>query len=198
MGSPIPKSDGGNEPPAPPSRRRRRPVRASTISTKRLPKRELEIGRAMYPMEESESVQRPLTRAWCEDGPRPCPFVSCVHHLYLDVSGTSGAIKVNFPDVDVENLEELPETCSLDVAENGGETLERVANILNLTRERVRQIEARALEQVRAVLRGADLHEEDVCSRSVHRRLPILGETDDDGDLETLFDVDRFAGAELD
>jgi len=43
----------------------------------------------------------------------------------------------------------LSETCSLDVAARGGSTLEEVAGFLNITRERVRQIEARALVQIR-------------------------------------------------
>ena len=43
-------------------------------------------------------------------GPRtgPCPFVSCRHHLYLDINPESGAIKVNFPGlerVDAEMVE---------------------------------------------------------------------------------------------
>lgn len=39
----------------------------------------------------------PATRAACRDMPRPCPFVSCERHLYLDVHPETGAIKVNFP-----------------------------------------------------------------------------------------------------
>ena len=42
------------------------------------------------------------TRAECVEGPRPCPYVSCKYHLYLDVQHRTGAIKLNFPDIEVE------------------------------------------------------------------------------------------------
>ena len=73
---------------------------------------------------------------------RPCPYVSCKHHLYLDVNPETGSIKLNFPDLEVW---EMAETCSLDVADRGGITLEEVGEILNLTRERIRQVEVRGL-----------------------------------------------------
>lgn len=31
-------------------------------------------------------IQRPLTRADCVDGPRPCPWVGCRHHLLIEVA----------------------------------------------------------------------------------------------------------------
>lgn len=88
----------------------------------------------------------PLTRAECEDGERPCPFVSCKHHLYLDVNPETGSIKLNFPHLEPW---EMAESCSLDVAERGGITLEEVGAIVNLTRERVRQVEVRATTKLR-------------------------------------------------
>src|SRR3982751_5026142 len=63
--------------------RRKRAVRARTISVKRMTKRELEIGRLLYP---EEDYEKPKSRAQCAEGMRPCPFVSCKHHLFLDVS----------------------------------------------------------------------------------------------------------------
>ena len=78
--------------------------------------------------------------------PRPCPFVSCSHHLYLDVNPETGAIKLNFPHLEVW---EMAETCSLDVADRGGITLEEVGAILNLTRERIRQVEVRGLCKIK-------------------------------------------------
>jgi DNA-directed RNA polymerase sigma subunit (sigma70/sigma32) len=44
---------------------------------------------------------------------------------------------------------EIPATCSLDVAE-GSRTLEEVGHFLNLTRERIRQVEEVALKKVKA------------------------------------------------
>ena len=82
--------------------RRKRPIRAKTISVKRMTKRELELGRLLYP--EVEEIEHPETRADCVGGARPCPFVSCKHHLYLDVSARTGAIKLNFPDLDRKSV----------------------------------------------------------------------------------------------
>jgi hypothetical protein len=119
--------------------RRKHAVRGKTISIKRgRPMRDLEIGPILYPLDEHDDVQRPATRGDCEGNARPCPFVSCKHHLYLDVSPKTGAIHLNFPDLDPD---ELAETCALDVADRGGVTLEEVGDLMNLTRERIRQLE---------------------------------------------------------
>ncbi len=125
--------------------RRKRDVRARTISVKRMTKRELEIGRLLYP---EEDYWKPKTRAECKGGPRPCPFISCKHHLYVDVSPRTGAIKLNFPDLEVW---ELSESCALDIADHGGTTLEDVGAIMNLTRERIRQVEVKALAKLEAL-----------------------------------------------
>jgi hypothetical protein len=55
--------------------RRKRDVRARTISVKRMTKRELEMGRMLYP--DVEDIARPKLREDCGQGERPCPFVSC-------------------------------------------------------------------------------------------------------------------------
>jgi hypothetical protein len=93
-------------------------------------------------------ARRPRSRAECATGARPCMFISCKHHLYLDVNPSTGSIKLNFPDKEVW---ELAETCALDVADRGGITLEEVGSIMNLTRERIRQVETRGLLKLRAM-----------------------------------------------
>jgi hypothetical protein len=125
--------------------RRKRDVRARTISVKRMTKRELEIGRLLFP---ETDYWRPRNRAECAEGPRPCPFVSCKHHLFIDVSPRTGAIKLNFPDLEVWDL---GESCALDVADKHGTTLEDVGAIMNLTRERIRQVEVKALAKLEAL-----------------------------------------------
>jgi hypothetical protein len=94
---------------------------------------------------------RPKTRGDCEHGQRPCPWVSCRHHLYLDVS-SSGFIRSRACDP-----LDLAETCSLDVAARGGATLEEVGSIIGTSRERVRQLEGTALKKMRRARRGVVL-----------------------------------------
>lgn len=112
-------------------------------------------------------IRKPKTRGDClrmEEG--PCPFVSCKYHLAIDVSrrpdavsfvGRPPSIVENFPGFDVD---QMPATCTLDVADEGGSTLDRVGEVLNLTRERVRQIEFEAMRKIKGLAKV--------------RRLPIL------------------------
>lgn len=88
---------------------------------------------------------QPSTREDCRAGERPCPYISCKYHLYLDVDPNTGSVKFNFPNLEVW---EIPETCSLDVADRDGATLEEVAGIYNLTRERIRQFEREVRERM--------------------------------------------------
>ena len=177
--------------------RRKRDVRARTISVKRMTKRELEIGKLLYP---ETDYYKPKTRAECAEGPRPCPYVSCKHHLFIDVSPRTGAIKLNFPDLEVW---ELGESCALDVADRGGTTLEDVGAIMNLTRERIRQVEVKALAKLEA-LRDMSFLRDFVDEGPVgKRRLPQLSKADlagtkyDDDDEEDEVDSVEVEEAEL-
>src|SRR5690349_20886422 len=120
-------------------RRRRTRPRSKTIAMKRLTREELRVGAMMYP---PVDIPRPTSREECRGEMRPCPWVACKHHLYLDINPETGSIKINFPDLEPW---ELKHTCALDVAERGGITLEEVGEIMNLTRERIRQVEVRGL-----------------------------------------------------
>ena len=177
--------------------RRKRDVRARTISVKRMTKRELELGRMLYP--DVEDIARPKMREDCGQGERPCPFVSCKHHLYLDVSARTGAIKLNFPDLEVW---EMTETCALDVADRGGTTLEEVGAIMNLTRERIRQVEVKGLAKLEALKDMSALRDYVDEGPVGKRRLPILAkakaeEVEEEEDEED-FDADEFASDALD
>jgi hypothetical protein len=123
-------------------RKRRSRARARTISIRRLSKAELNRGRELYP---ETDYWKPRSRSECKDMERPCPFVSCKYHLYIDVHPVRGSIKLNFPDIEIW---EMTETCALDVADRGGITLEEVGEIMNLTRERVRQVETAGLARL--------------------------------------------------
>jgi len=120
--------------------------RSKTIARKQMMReRRRLLSRGMLP--EIVEYERPVNRSECRHAERPCLYVSCRYHLYLDVNPNTGSIKINFPD---KNIWELEETCALDVAERGGVTLEEVGDIMNLTRERIRQVEVAGLDKLRA------------------------------------------------
>ena len=136
---------------APKPERRKGRRRSKTIALKRLTKQEIQAGIELADM---MGYRRPMARSQCATGPRPCPYVACKHHLYLDVNPDTGSIKLNFPDVPVWDMKE---TCALDIADRGGVTLEEVGEILNLTRERIRQVEVMGLEKLRETEFAEDL-----------------------------------------
>ncbi|MEY3012792.1 MAG: hypothetical protein RIT45_1527 [Pseudomonadota bacterium] len=141
-----------------------RGARPRTIPARRLTRKEIDEGISLA---DDMDYRRPRTRSECAEGVRPCPFVSCRYHLYLDVNPATGSIKINFPDLEVW---EMPHTCALDIAERGGITLEEVGTIMNLTRERIRQVEVAGLDKLqqedfaveaRAIDAGADVRREE-------------------------------------
>lgn len=89
--------------------------------------------------------RRPQTRGDCLPGgfnaQRPCHFVACKYHLAVECTHDNKRIKHNFPGVAVENMRN---TCWLDVADRGGVTASEVARVLNVTVQAVRQTEAGA------------------------------------------------------
>ena len=100
-------------------------------------------------------MERPKTRADCINGPRPCPWISCKHHMLwvfavsnFHYKPTQDSIIARWLDryTDEEILDllgGLQKTCTLDVADDGGVTLQECADILGTTRERIRQISDR-------------------------------------------------------
>ncbi len=107
----------------------------------RLTKEEQEISALLYP---ERNYWRPSTRGDCANVQRPCPFVACRHHIYLEVR-RKGGLTMNFPN---DEPWKMVQSCTLDLAEEGGMTLDQVGLILGVTRERTRQIEVRALAKV--------------------------------------------------
>src|SRR5689334_3476886 len=81
-------------------RGRRRSRTMSRKETARDLRRKRALGVADPELQQTiEEIERarPRSRAECAQGPRPCMFVSCKHHLYLDVNPATGSIKLNFP-----------------------------------------------------------------------------------------------------
>lgn len=164
---------GWPEPPPTRSHRRRRPVpviptvtpnpraqhhngRPTEVISGRIPLSDEELAEGIELTDEA-TWRRPKTRNECADGHRPCPFVGCRYHLFLDVTG-SGSVKLNFPSL---SPEDLPQSCALDVADQHPLTLDMVGAVMNLTRERVRQIEAIGFRELQTEIerRGLSLDE---------------------------------------
>lgn len=115
-----------------------------TLAVRRITQLELAAGRAeLQAIGADAPYDRPKTRGDCARVARPCPYVACKYSLYLDVSET-GSIILNFPHLEPG---EMPphQSCALDLAERGAMTLEDIAVVTNLTRERIRQVELKAL-----------------------------------------------------
>ena len=104
----------------------------------------------------------------------------------------------------------MTETCALDVADRGGTTLEEVGAIMNLTRERIRQVEVKGLAKLEALRDMAALRDYVDEGPVGKRRLPVLSNSaaeqedeDEDEEIEAEgsdgdFDVETFASSELD
>src|SRR5205823_215245 len=122
------------------------------------------------------SLERPRKRSDCVGGPRPCPWISCRHHLGLEDLAETGrlqALGITIPanatpeqldaltDEIAERLASMSPSCALDVAatENCDEkTLQAVADTLRVTRERIRQLELTGLRRARAPTAAARSH----------------------------------------
>ena len=117
--------------------------RSRTIAARRLGKVDFSDGETI---DADLEALRPKNRQDCIHGERPCPWVSCKYHLYLDINLRTGSIKLNFPDIEPWDM---VDSCVLDIADQGPVTLEDVGRIMNLTRERIRQLEASASERVK-------------------------------------------------
>lgn len=92
----------------------------------------------------------PLVRGECLTGTnaaRPCPFVTCGYHLYLDVDPRNGSIKLNYPHLEPD---QMVHSCALDVVDDHeeGMTNHAVADLLAVSIERARQIETQALASI--------------------------------------------------
>lgn len=127
---------------------RTRTIRTRALTREERERAELETATFMSSPEYAEALaRRPRTRGECAGGERPCPWASCRYHLSLDVHD-SGSIQIYFPGLDVD---EIPETCALDVADRGGATLIDIGTVMNVTRERIRQLETKALRRFKGV-----------------------------------------------
>lgn len=78
-------------------------------------------------------------RIWADD--EPCPWASCKHSLRIDYNRETGSFK------ELQGVDDGEPCCALDVADAGGIILERIGDLTGVTRERIRQVEVKALLQ---------------------------------------------------
>ena len=100
----------------------------------------------------------------------------------------------------------MTETCALDVADRGGTTLEEVGAIMNLTRERIRQVEVKGLAKLQALGDMEALRDYVDEGPVGKRRLPVLNKPEaaeaeeEEAEVEEAddFDVEGFVAGEFD
>lgn len=151
---------------------RRRGIPAKkTLAVRRITQVELAAGRAeLQAIGADGPYWRPKTRGDCARVPRPCPYVACSKNLFLDVSET-GSIILNFPHLEPGQMPP-DRSCALDLAERGTMTLEEIAVVTNLTRERIRQVEMRALlKRARPAAASLGLGPEDAAAVGSRRQV---------------------------
>lgn len=127
-------------------------------SARRGSRSSLAAGRQMYP----EASSRPVTTQECDEQHpdmgtpgEPCPFVSCIYNLAIDVNERTGSYAINVPfsfeDGDpVPDIEISPgaHTCARKAALDGPLTMESIGESIGVSRERVRQIVDTALNKL--------------------------------------------------
>lgn len=95
---------------------------------------------------------KPKKRSDCENGIRPCPFVSCKHNLLIGVDKKTGEVELkieidDFPILADEYMEDSSypigtkriESCTLDVADWGGASFEEIEEAMDMTAVRIEE-----------------------------------------------------------
>lgn len=77
-------------------------------------------------------------RLWDETAGETCPWVACAHHLAVEI-GPTGGLRV------LSGWDDGAGACALELAERGGMSLEETGGFLGVTREMIRQNQARGL-----------------------------------------------------
>lgn len=102
-------------------------------------------------------IERPRTRGECFGIPRPCPFITCKHHMWGDIRESEILVYGNLrpwtlqPDV----------SCVLDIIDQHGDrTLEEVGKAIGCTRERARQIETVAIQHLKEGIADSGMSDE--------------------------------------
>lgn len=97
-------------------------------------------------------VSQPKVRSECPPPSEPCPHVTCRYHLWTTRAYRDGAIVAIRES---ETWGDTDHTCALHEADAGWQTAERVAATMHISRQRVNQIEAKALRKMRVAIEQA-------------------------------------------
>lgn len=127
-----------------------------------MPPRQAENGRLHLTVlpQEWERV-RPFECEAEEGWPRPCLVTECRYHL-LDGRGAGRRMSEGGRSIDPDarpgrkpkapldsvTIETMPQTCAIDVAEDGPKNRREIGMLMGLNRETVRQIERRAMHKL--------------------------------------------------
>lgn len=98
----------------------------------------------------------PATRGDCVDGPRPCPYLRCKHHLWLKLGEERDGNPARAANDNTKPKTVFwptsPATCALDIAARTEELTNReVGEFIGVLDEQVRRIVKRALGKLRAL-----------------------------------------------
>ena len=100
----------------------------------------------------------PWSRGDCQGGARPCPCVTCRWHLLWVAPGVlHPAARAAAPrpmsmwsaDDAAAAISALPESCALDVADQGGAPAERIGELIGVSKQGALDAEERALGLLR-------------------------------------------------
>lgn len=99
----------------------------------------------------------PASRAHCKDIPKPCPYVSCRHHLWLRLSEEQPGNPQAGKQGETTFRPSSMQSCALDVADNGGASFEEIGVFLGMDSTRGRQIAQAALEKLKKACADLEL-----------------------------------------
>ena len=137
---------------------------------------------------------RPKTRGQCAAEMRPCPWVRCRHHLFLDAKD-NGSLKMHHGET-ADALFRMRETCSLDAAARGAMDLDECGAHLGVTHERVRQEQEKAMQSLSSILKKAeieidanmsDCHEDQYVASPLDTQIRALGLEKEDAWLRKIW-----------
>ena len=92
----------------------------------------------------------PKLRSECKGAERPCPWVRCKEHMvwYSNITARVSSrkrkqrifLRDNNNAIVVEKILGMEYNCSLDIQDTGAQTLNAIAYLFGMTKERVRQM----------------------------------------------------------